>query len=293
MIEVIHELAGRRHSHLWLGWAAALMLLASPVHGDGFSEHYVAYYGDANGDRRTDIYLKWEPETDVVHCDDSITPDTSSPPDVPNTLLTQTASGRFVVATGAVSQARFAHWPALPDPAVVAVVDFNMDGYMDIGLRFLNSLSTLFPARLADQIVYAPEVKGAAPSVVKVIDAAALKFFTELYGWITNAQYFEQNAPLITSVTGSLSVDYSGFDRRAMEAASLLKNVVLGKETITPGSDLERALEILIGDVLGVVVYGGVFDEGTPEYLDNEGFGIDEYRALIGLTVQLAVVRGK
>jgi hypothetical protein len=77
-----------------------------------------------------------------------------------------------------------------------------------------------------------------------------------------------------------------------MDAASLLKNVVLGNEVITPGGDLEGALEILIGDVLDVIVCGGVFNEGVPEYEDHEGWVIDEYRALVELAMQLATIPG-
>lgn len=35
----------RLNGDLWLGWATALILVASPAHGDGFDEHYEAYYG--------------------------------------------------------------------------------------------------------------------------------------------------------------------------------------------------------------------------------------------------------
>lgn len=292
---MIRKATCRPLGNLWLGWAAALILVASPVHGDGFDEHYVAYYGDANGDRRTDIYLKWEPETDVVQSeesDDSSIPVPLSLPDVPNTLLTQTASGHFVVNTGAVAQSRLAHWPKLPGPAVVAVVDFNMDGYMDIGLRFLSGLSTIFPANPGDQIVYAAEVKGTAPNVVKVIDTAALKFFKELYGWITNAEYFAQNAPRIASDTGSFRLDYSVFDQRAMSAASLLGYVVEGKEQITRGGDIESGLKTILEDVLGVAVYGGVFNEGSLDYEDHNGFVIDRYSALVEVAAQLGSVPG-
>jgi hypothetical protein len=281
----------RPHGNFGLGWAAALVLLASPVHGDGFDEHYVAYYGDANGDRRTDIYLQWEPERDVVQpedSDDSSIPVPSSPPDVPNTLLTQTASGTFAINTGAVAQSRFAHWQKLPSPAVVAVVDFNMDGYMDIGLRFLGHLSAIFPESVGDQIVYASEVKGAAPSVVKVIDAAALKFFKELHGWLTNAEYFAQNAPRNPSATGSITLDYSVFDPRALSAATLLEKVVTGNEQITRGGEIESGLKKILGDVLGVGVYGGVFNEGSLDYEDHAGFVMDQYGALIMLAVQLS-----
>lgn len=340
----------RLNGNLWLGLAAALILIASPARGEGFDEHYVAYYGDANSDGRTDIYLKWEPEITLIALDDLSIPVPLSRRDVPNTLLTQTASGGFVVDTSAALPSQ---WPKLPEPAFVAVMDFNMDGYMDIGLRALSSLPAIFPTSLRDQIVFAREVRGQRPSVVKILDAATQKFFTELFGWITNAQYFKQNAGQIpaspgryetylgyilepyppyaaavcvfydtceylfgnidnpsadpgntdstqnvwhwwgiTNVTGTSRPDYSVFDRRAMDAASLLTNVVLGNENITPGSDLERSLEILIGDVLDVIVYGGVFDEGTPEYVDHDDFVIDEYRALIRLASQLATVPG-
>ena len=288
---MMRESTCQRNGNFGLGWAAALILLALPVHSDGFDEHYVAYYGDANGDRRTDIYLKWEPETDVVQSedsDDSSIPVSLSAPDVPNTLLTQTASGNFVVNTVPVAQSRFAHWPKLPNPAVVAVVDFNMDGYMDIGLRSLGRLAAIFPAGLGDQIVYASEVKGAAPSVVKVIDAAALKFFKELYGWLTNAEYFAQNEPRNPSVTGSITLDYSVFDQRALSAATLLENVVTGNEQITRGGEIESGLKKILGDVLGVGVYGGVFNEGSPDYEDHAGFVMDQYGALIMLAAQLS-----
>jgi hypothetical protein len=347
---MMRTLTCRLNGNRCLGWAAALILIATPARGNGFDEHYIAHYGDANGDGLMDIYLKWEPEVTFIPFDDLSIPVPLSRRDVPNTLLMQTASGGFVVDTSA---ALTFQWPKLPAPAVVAVIDFNMDGYMDIGLRYLSSLSTIFPQSVRDQIVYAPEVRGQRPSIVKIIDPATLKFFKELYGWITNAQYFRQNAPQIPAspgryvtylgyilepyppyhaavcvfydtceyrfgnvddpyadpndidakqnvwhwwgimnVTGSSRPDYSVFDRRAMDAASLLQNVVLGNETITPGSDLEGALEILIGDVLDVIVYGGVFDEGTPDYVDNEGLVIDEYRALIKLAAELFTVPG-
>ncbi|MBM0105757.1 M23 family metallopeptidase [Steroidobacter sp. S1-65] len=321
------------------------MLIVAPAQGAGFDEHYVAYYGDANADGRTDLYLKWEPEITLIPMDELSIPIPLSRRDVPNTLLTQTASGGFVVSTSAPPTGQ---WPMLPAPAFVAVVDFNMDGYMDLGLRNLSALSGIFPSTLRDQIVYASQVRGQGPTMVRIIDAAAQKFFTELYGWLTNANHFRDNAPQIPSspgkyatyigyilkpyppyhaalcalydtceyrfgniddpfadpnntdatqnvwhwwgiwnVTGSSRPDYSVFDRRAMEVASLLRNVVIGNETITPGSDLESALEILIGDVLDVIVYGGVFDEGVPDYEDDEGWVIDEYRALIELAAQL------
>lgn len=331
--------------NLWLGWVAALVLLVSPAHGAGFDEHYIAYYGDANGDGRTDIYLKWEPEMTLIALDELSIPVPLSRRDVPNTLLTQTVGGGFVVDTSSPAPTQ---WSKLPAPAFVAVVDFNMDGYMDLGLRSLSSLPGIFPSTLRDQIVYASEVRGQGPTMVRIIDAAAQKFFTELYGWLTNANYFKQNAAQIPAspgkyatyigyilepyppyyaalcvlydaceyrfgniddpfadpndtddkqnvwhwwgiwnVTGSSRPDYSVFDPRAMEVASLLHNVVLGNEAITPGGDLEGKLEVLIGDVLDIIVYGGVFNEGVPDYEDDEGWVIDEYRALIELAAQL------
>lgn len=340
----------RLSDNAWLGWIAALALLATPTYGAGFDEHYVAYYGDANGDGRTDIFLKWEPQIALIPFDDVSIPVPLSRRDVPNTLLTQTASGSFIVATGGAASS---HWPMLPTPAFINVTDLNMDGYMDLALRRLSSLSPIFPSTLRDQVILAPEVRGQQPSIVRVIDAAVQKFFTELYGWFTNAQYFKQNAPQIpaipgqysqylgyilepyppysaavcvfydsceyrygnfddpwadpnntdakqnvwhwwgiTNVTGTTRPDYSVFDRRAMDAASLLTNVVHGTETITPGSEMEHSLEILIGDVLDIIVYGGVFDEGTPEYVDHDDFVIDEYRALIRLAAELTTYPG-
>jgi len=347
----MRTLNGLQHRGLWLAWAAVMTVFAPLAYGDGFDGYFVAHYGDANSDGLTDIYLRWKPEVSIISTDDDlIIPVPSSRRDVPDTLLTQTANGGFLVDPGSAS---FRQWPTLPAPAFVAVVDFNLDGFMDIGLRGLSSLLPIFPTSLRDQIVYAPQVRGQRPSVVKAIDAAALKFFKELYGWVTNAQYFAQNAPRIPSnpgryesylgyilepyppysaavcvfydtceyrfgniddpyadpnntdtkpnvwhwwgitiVNGTSRPDYSVFDERAMGAAALLNNVVLGNEQIVPGGEVEGRLKVILGGVLGVPVYGGIFTGGTPDYVDHDGFLIDRYNAFLVLSTELAGIPG-
>ena len=185
-----------------------LLTVAGAASAEGFDRSYKVYAGDIDADGRTDLYVDWRPQFVMIPLDDIMIPIPRRSRGVSRFVLQQNASGGFTLLSGLTpsQSSAVAGWPELAATVRRIIEDYNADGYMDLQLRGLNAL---IPG-LADQIVYASTSRNSPPALVRGIDAASLKFATEVYGYITDAQYFNKNARRVNVPNGTYST-YLGY----------------------------------------------------------------------------------
>lgn len=199
------------HRHGFVGRAAvllSLLVVSLGASAEGFDRSYKLYVGDIDADGRTDIYVNWQPQLTIIAVDDLVVPIPRQPRGVGRFVLQQNASGGFgILSSLTPAQANaVASWPELASSVARIIEDFNADGYMDLRLRNLSSAIS----GVADQIVYAATSRNAAPFLVRSIDAALVKFATEVYGYVTDAQYFANHAARVTVPSGTYTT-YIGY----------------------------------------------------------------------------------
>lgn len=74
--------------------------------------------------------------------------------------------------------------------------DFNVDGFIDVFLKDINSVIPAIP-NLVDQIVFSGTSSGSAPQAVTALDQDLQQFFSDIQSWMLNPNYFAENAPLV------------------------------------------------------------------------------------------------
>ncbi len=156
---------------------AFLLLLGvcSAVSAQGFDERYEAYVL-TNGD----ILVRQNPEIILLH-GDVVTPIVLPPP--VEEFLLQSQGSSYSVNTDASGI-------DIEAATLVEIVlgDFNIDGLNDLLIKNLSSAVS----GAYDQIVFADS--SGLPNIVTPIDEEFQSFFEELYQWILNPNYFEENA---------------------------------------------------------------------------------------------------
>lgn len=177
-------------------------------HGQGFDSGYRAYSGDFNNDGLTDFYVKKPASPFIPIINDDITffiPNNQpAPVDPQEFVLQQTSNHRFTIQSNLSNSQKqmLSQWPEVAVELVLE--DFNLDGVLDIFLKGVPSIiSSSF-----NQIVFASPSTNQPPQVVTAVDNNFKQFFEEVYNWIVNPNYFEDNVPsgtyLTTHVTGAV-----------------------------------------------------------------------------------------
>jgi hypothetical protein len=144
-----------------------------------------SYVGDLNSDGLLDFYIAQS---------DSPLSDTGS------FVLQQRSDNTFDVLApltahqkGIVRTWDFVPLELIPD-------DFNLDGKLDLFVRGIEGLITNgVVVEGFDQLVFAPTAGLSAPSTTASLTPEFRQFFQEVYDWLLNPNYFEENAAVRTT----------------------------------------------------------------------------------------------
>ena len=149
----------------------------------GFNFDYVVTGGDLDGDGDIDLFLSSDT--------------TSSPnPYVADTILKNDGTGSYTIVANPTSTelSIAAGWSTVF--ADVLPGDFNMDDIVDAVVRMrVGPFGANTPN---DLILFAQSSAGNVPAVSTKIDTGLQSFLEEIDNWISNPDYFSENAPLVT-----------------------------------------------------------------------------------------------
>ncbi|WP_161828211.1 hypothetical protein [Steroidobacter agaridevorans] len=161
----------------------------------GFDQRYSVRIGDENSDGTMDAIFVKAPGSVLIPIDDlSIV----VPPGVRDFILRSNGQLGFAIdgQLSAAERAATATWAAT-EAIDLFVRDVDLDGRIDLELT---GISQVIPNHF-DQIVYAPATNYGAPSVLTSENRKFSRFHEDLFRWLQNNDYFDQNAPRkITSV---------------------------------------------------------------------------------------------
>ncbi len=173
-----------------------LALISMGTLAQGFDENYEVLQGDLDEDGDLDLYIRQKPQVVLIH-GDIITP-IVLPAYVHDFVLENISNGDFNILNSLNDNQKklVSGWPQSSSKIILG--DFNVDGivdaFIDIAEEFTNH---------EDMIVYAAENADASPAAYKKIDEEFRQFFLELYNWVANPNYFEENAPLVRRQIGT------------------------------------------------------------------------------------------
>ncbi len=167
----------------------------SAPRGAGFDgdKIYTVYQGDYNRDNLTDFYIRQDPginpqDLPVGKAGVSATP----PSDIDAFVLQQNIDQRtfkVVKGIGPVNKARMNNWPEQPEMFVV-LGDYNSDGFLDAVVKGVRNVFSTAD----DQLIFYHTDNGQATAM----DASFNKFVDEVFQWVRDPQYFDNNAPTAT-----------------------------------------------------------------------------------------------
>jgi len=250
-----------------------------PAGGEQGDYQYETRIGDMNGDSRTDILL------------DRTTVAESGNGTLDVILLTQLFDGSFSTKVPSASELSVATgWPLAA--LELNLDDVNIDGFVDVFLgnidTVIGNIDNLAPGPM-NQLVYAPgSVLIEDPKGIRSIDAQFKKFLSELWEWITDVEYFNNNAQWVAGQGGFWTVQwicdgwgwewncewqavwvppipgywsYDHFDQDAYELSEAI-GALTGNLEVEPGSSLSTVIDEILKRVLTTEVYGGVLSGG-------------------------------
>jgi hypothetical protein len=174
-----------------------------PRGGAGFDDDLQTFIGDLNSDGALDIYVSQKPKIALLFSNIAI-PITLAP-DVEAFVLQQNQDQTFTIVSNlSLAQLSVVNgWSPVEIELVLG--DFNIDGALDLVLKGIDGLIVNgVPLDAANQMVFASTQAGAPPIAVTAIGADFKQFFHEVYSWILNPSYFEENAPNKTVTTRDL-----------------------------------------------------------------------------------------
>ncbi len=171
----------------------ALFTFCTYASAQGFDEHYKAYSGDLNSDGYIDIYIRQEPQLVLIH-GDIITPIVLLP-DVNEFVLQQNTDQTFSIVSNLTNPQRNAvsQWQEAAIDLVIG--DLNADGFLDLVLRDMGQIAP----GVDNQIVFASTTTRSAPLYNRAIDTEYAEFFGQVFEWLKNPNYYDENAPIVTS----------------------------------------------------------------------------------------------
>jgi hypothetical protein len=191
--------------------ATILLLAGSGASAAGFGQGYKVFHGDLNGDGRKDLLVKAPPKkVSIIPLDDLIVPIIKCC-DTPDFVLQNNGAGSFSIvgALTAAQQLIVAAWPEASQVTVWSR-DIDYDGKKDLELTGVR----LLIADAWDMILWANDQQGGVPSQLKAQDMRFQARHEQLFAWIRDNNFFDNNAPLRVRVGGPVPTNpqwYAGF----------------------------------------------------------------------------------
>lgn len=180
-----------------LATAVALVscsLAGAAAHAADFLDGYKVTHGDFNSDGRIDLFVSPGRRVVLIPFDPDI-PIPVQP--VREFVLQHNGNGTFTLVTELTSaqRATMAQWPAAAVDGWLRDVDY--DGNTDFEIT---GIAAVIPGAF-DQVVYAPAGGIGAPNRLTAKNMKFRHNHEQVFGWLQNRNYFQDNAPLkITSV---------------------------------------------------------------------------------------------
>ncbi|MEJ2418805.1 MAG: VCBS repeat-containing protein [Exilibacterium sp.] len=247
----------------------------------GFDERYKAYSGDLDADGDTDLYIRREPEVILLH-GDIVTP-IVLPGYVEDFVMQSNGDGSFTQlsksALTSAQQSALENW--VESASRLLLGDYNADGVVDVFIDLANEY-----LNYDDMILYAASSSGQVPQAYKRVDGEFKNFSEQLFNWLVNSNYFDENAVPVydqQTVVDSLYVpEYCGTASESEMAA--LPPVTRRVRSSEP--DLVEEIAWLLGNCLAAwglnynVHYDYVEYQWTETVqigLDYSGFNQDAY----------------
>jgi hypothetical protein len=226
-------------------------------------------------------------------------------------ILEQLSQGVFSAVTPSAGQAGSPAWIAAP--IEVALADINVDGYVDLVVKGIDSVVT----GADNQILFSPGRSGAGAITVRALDATLRQFLANVLDYIVDNAYFATYAPLTyyyayvpqftcpyQAVYGidetdlewyldcleqyvlvyGVVPDYSVFESRAVSIWST--EAALDAGDTTRDAALQKIADAIEG-VLGVAIGGWVFEDtygsdiSIPDADDRRG--LELFLAILGI----------
>lgn len=272
-----------------------------------FAAQYSISSGDLDGDGRRDLMLR------------RLMPPQSADGTIGDVLLRQSNGGALVpVIPSTYALAVASDWPAAA--VEIRTRDVNIDGYADLILRGISSLSGF--ADISNQIMFAPGASGDRKTPdLRAVDSLLTRFSRDIDRQLVDPAYYRDNAPLVygsvsyysfqcswPGVSGAIDLeglyswpcylepirfyvvyqDYSRYDENAMQIASADYGIINGYES--PETGFPRIAEI-IARVLGVELGGWDIGEvlgGSDIESEDEARGMELFAVLAGISEAVA-----
>lgn len=157
-----------------------------------FDDSYAVRRGDIDGNGLLDLFLVREGEDGAS---------------ANSFVISQTAVGSYSVVRPLTNAqtSLVANWPAAS--VKVGIVDVNMDARPDMILTGLSPVTGT-----SDQIVFASSIEGDSPGPVIEIDDEMRSFHHDVYNWMLNPDYYEENAEEVTETVTTRDYQYLGYN---------------------------------------------------------------------------------
>lgn len=171
----------------------ACVTLSFGTHAASFLDGYKITRGDFNSDGLNDLFVSPGRRIVIVPGDIDI-PIVVQP--VRDFVLQYNGNGTFTLISQLTGAQRnsMSQWPAAVVNGWLRDVDY--DGNVDFEITGVGSAI----AGAVDQVVYAPAGNVGAPSGLTAANLKFKNYHEQIFGWLQNRNYFEDNAPLkITS----------------------------------------------------------------------------------------------
>ncbi|TQV68154.1 hypothetical protein FKG94_23985 [Exilibacterium tricleocarpae] len=166
----------------------ALLLCAVKTFASGFDNNTMVKIGDYNNNGLKDFYIRQQPKIIILHGE--IATPIILPTAVKDFVLANNGNGTFTIIGDLSNQDKQAikDWPL--SSVDVFIGDFNVDGSFDLNLR---NISTDIAGAM-DQIIYAGPTNNSAPIGIRALDTEFQNYFSQVYEWILDENYFENTA---------------------------------------------------------------------------------------------------
>lgn len=184
--------------------------------GNAFDSTYQIYSGDINGNGRTDFYIRsGSTKTFIAHNGLPIPIPTNkfNQGEVRDFLLIQNSNKSFSINSALSSSQldKVLKWRRAD--LELKIEDYNLDGKLDVGLAGVSNEAL----GANNQIVFAPS-SGQSPQILTEFDDDFEQFVDDVFNWLIDPNYFEDNAPTVTLTTSRVG----GFASNISVAAEIL-----------------------------------------------------------------------